>query len=414
MAGSLRGYAQTDQTEVQVDSIPKPVVQAYDGQYDVGDMFRDIFTPGKKKSGPRRPSAITPMPSLAYNPTIGAQVGIKAVAGKVLGNEPGTLISVAATSASITTKGIMYFYLSHNVYTSGNNWNLQGSLIAARTVSPDFGLGIGHAAGSSAEDLVLSNPNRQGFIQRGIFYSFREKIYKQVADAVFLGAGVSFDIRRNIRPGAFDGLTPYQVYNERYGYDPVRHQANGFFFNVQYTTRDHQNQPYHGIYSDVGMRVNQTWMGSTKSAVQLTTDFRKYWSLSERNPHHVLAFWHWGSYLLNGSVPYMDLAGSGRDASARSARGYISGYFRAPMFFYSESEYRFPILRNRFLSGAAFMHVQSASDLVDKKLFRQWQPGGGVGLRMLFNKATRTNLCIDYAFGAYGMRGLFLGLNEAF
>jgi hypothetical protein len=48
------------------------------------------------------------------------------------------------------------------------------------------------------------------------------------------------------------------------------------------------------------------------------------------------------------------------------------------------------------------------------KLFQKWQPGGGAGLRVLFNKATRTNLCLDYAYGKYGRKGFFLGLNEAF
>lgn len=47
-------------------------------------------------------------------------------------------------------------------------------------------------------------------------------------------------------------------------------------------TRDNPNRAYSGIYSDVGIRVNQTWMGSSKNAVQLVTDFRKYFSLSKK------------------------------------------------------------------------------------------------------------------------------------
>jgi hypothetical protein len=48
-------------------------------------------------------------------------------------------MSIAATSASVTTKGIIYFYINHNVYTNGNEWNLQGSLVVAKSVTPDFG-----------------------------------------------------------------------------------------------------------------------------------------------------------------------------------------------------------------------------------------------------------------------------------
>jgi len=77
-------------------------------------------------------------------------------------------------------------------------------------------------------------------------------------------------------------------------------------------------------------------------------------------------------------------------------------------------EYRFTILNNKFLSGVVFGSMQTANDDQGTKLFQVWQPGGGGGLRVLFNKATRTNLCLDYAWGKYGSRGFFLNLNEAF
>ncbi|GAA4786973.1 hypothetical protein GCM10023231_13870 [Olivibacter ginsenosidimutans] len=400
---------------LRADSLKKQQLLADNAAYDVSDLIRNVFHPHRKPDSLRKKSGITPMPNIAYNPSIGAQIGVKAVAGRILGKDPNTLMSVAATSASITTKGIIYFYLSHNVYTPGNKWNLQGSLVAAKTVNPDFGVGIGYGAGTTPEDLLLTNPGRKVYTQHAQYYSFREKIYKQIEDNLFVGAGVSFDIRRKIEDRQSDqGLTPYHIYNERYGFDDDHYQSNGFLFNVQYTTRDNQNRAYKGIYSDVGLRVNQTWLGSSKSAVQLTTDFRKYWSLSERNPEHVIAFWNWGSYMISGALPYLEMAGTGKDTNFRSGRGYTITYFKGPLYFYSEVEYRFPILRNKFLSGVTFFNIQTANDDLGTKLFEHWQPGGGAGLRVLFNKATRTNLCLDYAFGKYGARGFFLGLNEAF
>lgn len=389
------------------DSIPN--------QFDVGDLFNNIFHPNRKTIDPEKKSAVTIIPNVAYNPSIGAQIGIKAVAGKVLGKNPKTLMSIAATSASITTKGIIYFYLNHNIYTPENKWNLQGSLVAAKTVLPDFGLGIGKAATGSQADLVLSNPDRQAYVLHAEYYNFREKIYKQIQPHLFVGAGVSFEIRRKIEDrGNTNELTPYNIYSDRYGFDRDHYQSNGLLFNLQYTTRDNQNRAYKGIYADAGVRVNQTWMGSSKNAVQITTDFRKYWSLSDRNPEHVIAFWNWGSYLLSGAMPYLELAGTGRDTYFRSGRGYTVTYFKGPQYFYSELEYRFPITRNKFVSGVAFGNIQTANDEMGTKLFEQWQPGGGAGLRILFNKATRTNLCLDYAFGKYGSKGFFLGLTEAF
>ncbi len=385
-------------------------------QYDIGDLVRDIFRPNNKVDSLRKRSGFTIIPNIAANPSIGFQLGIKAVAGIKLGKDPKTLMSVGATSASVTTKGIIYFYINHNIFTNGNKWNLQGSLVVAKTVTPDFGLGIGHSDGESEEDKVLTNPGRKGYALHSLYFNFREKVYKNVLPNIFIGAGVSFDVRKNIedRASAANALTPYYIYSDRYGFDRSHYSSNGLLFNIEYTTRDNQNRAYKGIYADAGFRVNQTWMGSTKSSVQFTTDFRKYLSLSHSHPEHVIAFWNWGSYLINGTLPYLELPGTGRDAGFRSGRGYTVTYFKGTKYNYSEVEYRFPITRNKFFSGVTFFNMQTANNDLGTKLFQQWQPGGGAGLRVLFNKATRTNLCLDYAWGKYGSKGFFLGLNEAF
>ncbi|MBD1392235.1 BamA/TamA family outer membrane protein [Mucilaginibacter sp. ZB1P21] len=383
-------------------------------QYDIADLIRDVLHPGRKPDTLKKSSGITIIPNIASNPSIGSQIGIKAVAGRKLGTDPTTLLSVAATSVSITTKGIIYFYINHNIYTPGNDWNFQGNIVAAKSVTPDFGLGIAEPSTGNADDQVLANAGRKGRALNSLYFNVREKAYKEVSKGLFVGAGVSFDIRTKIEDKTSKTATPYSIYNDRYGFDQDHYQANGFLFNVQYTTRDNQNRAYKGIYADAGFRVNQTWIGSSKSAVQFITDFRKYFSLSATNPEHVVAFWNWGSYLLSGAVPYLELPGTAKDGSFRSGRGYTTGYFKGTNYNYSEVEYRFPILKNKFISGVTFFNLQTANDLQGTKLFEKFQPGYGGGLRVLFNKATRTNLCLDYAWGKYGARGFFLGLNEAF
>jgi hypothetical protein len=71
-------------------------------------------------------------------------------------------------------------------------------------------------------------------------------------------------------------------------------------------------------------------------------------------------------------------------------------------------------MTNKFLSGVVFGNLQTGNDAQGTKIFQQFQPGYGGGLRVLFNKATRTNLALDYAFGKFGNKGFFLNLNEAF
>jgi hypothetical protein len=385
-------------------------------QYDFGDLTRNILHPKRKADTLHKNSGITIVPNIAANPTIGTQLGIKAVVGKKLGNDPITKLSTAATSASITSKGIVYFYLTHNIFADGNKWNYQGNLIVAKTVTPDFGLGIGRdISGGSSADKVLADPAHKVYPLHSYYFNIREKVYKEVEKNLFIGAGLSFEVRRNItNKDTVNNATPSSVYNNQHGFPQDHYAADGFLFNLEYNTRDNPNRAYRGIYFDAGFRINQTWIGSTKNSVQFTTDFRKYISLSDASPETVLAFWNWGSYLLSGTIPYLELPGTSRDGTFRSGRGYTSQYFKGTQFNDTEAEFRFPILANKFISGVTFVNMQSGNDEQGTKLFQVFQPGYGAGLRVLFNKATRTNLALDYAFGKYGNKGFFLNLNEAF
>jgi len=386
-------------------------------QYDFSDLMKAVLHPQRRNPVVHSRSGITVVPNVSANPTIGEQIGIKAVAGKRLGKDPATLLSIGATSASITTKGIIYFYINHNLFTPGNRFNLQGNLIAAKTVTPDFGMGIGAkiSGEEGATDSVLADPTRHPYGIRSYYYNFREKAYKNVTRDLFIGAGVTFEIRRQIsQADTVSNATPSSVYNIRHGLPQDRYSSNGFLFNVEYITRDNPNRAYKGIYSDVGLRINAAWLGSTKNAVQVTTDIRKYISLSSVHPEAVLALWNWGSYLVSGTVPYWELPGTARDGTFRSGRGYTAQYFKGTRFNDTEAELRFPILANKFVSGVVFGNLQTGNDEHGTRLFQVFQPGYGAGLRVLFNKVTRTNLALDYAFGSFGNKGFFLNLNEAF
>lgn len=428
VGGTGAAYSQIPADSLKADSLRVKPLKAHqppenikeniniNKQYDFSDLTRNILHPGKKADTLKKRSGITVVPNVAANPTIGGQLGIKAVAGRRLGNEPNTLFSIAATSASITTKGIIYFYLNHNIFTPGNKWNFQGNLVAAKTVTPDFGFGIGRKfKGGSATDSVLADPTRKVYPIHSYYYNLREKVYKNVAKNLFVGAGLSFEIRRQIEnKDTANNATPSSVYNNRYGFPQDHYSANGFLFNIEYISRDNPNRAYRGVFFDAGVRINQKWIGSTKNSIQLTSDLRKYFSLSASSPETVIAFWNWGSYLISGSIPFLELPGTARDGTFRSGRGYTAQYFKGTQFNDTEAELRFPILANKFISGVVFGNLQTGNDDHGTKIFEVFQPGYGAGLRVLFNKTTRTNLALDYAFGKFGNKGFFLNLNETF
>ncbi|WDF77895.1 BamA/TamA family outer membrane protein [Mucilaginibacter sp. KACC 22773] len=360
------------------------------------------------------------LPSAAYNPSVGFAIGATSAAGKYFGDRRNTILSVMNAGAYISTNGLSTLEFKHNAFTSKNIWNLQGTLQVGKTIAKDNGLGTGRRSVGDGpfhmgDQHFGDNPNE--FPVRYTYLKINERIYRKITDHIYVGAGLSFNLYNNIDDNR-KNIPVEETHNYRYsirkGYYPFKYNANGVLLNFQYNSRDQPNRAFKGVYADIILRTNQGWLGSNHNAVQLKTEFRKYWSLSDTDPENVLAFWHWANYLLSGSLPYLELPGTASDAYGRIGRAFIIGRFKGPSFVYNEAEYRFPLTKNKLLSGVTFVNIESANNQRDIKLFRYWEPGAGFGLRLLFNKYTRSNMCFDYARGSYGSNGFFLGLNEVF
>jgi hypothetical protein len=78
-----------------------------------------------------------------------------------------------------------------------------------------------------------------------------------------------------------------------------------------------------------------------------------------------------------------------------------------------EAEYRFPLSQpGGILGGVLFINATTADNPAqDLKLFGSIKPGYGVGLRILADKKSRTNLSIDYGFGSRSS-GFYLAASE--
>lgn len=383
----------------------KPALKDSVAPVDVHDLFNMAFRKNKKPdSTAKKNGSFSLLPTIGYTPSVGFLVGADLVASKYLGKPETTSLSVFEAYAAWSTKKTALVQLKHNMYTADNKFNLQGSWEVGKNLLLDHGIGTGHDDPGS-------------FPIKFTYLKLSEYIYRKILPNIYAGAGLAFNYYTDIddeKKNPQMSKTFNHNYSIRNGYSPEGYFANGLLFNLQYNTRDQPYRPYKGIYANIVLRTNQKWLGSDKEAVQLKTEFRKYWGLSAKNPEHVLAFWSWGSYLIDGSVPYLDLPGTGGDVDQRSGRGYTIGRFKGPSFFYNELEYRFPITRNKLISGVAFVNGESASNQRGTKLFQYWEPGGGAGIRILFNKHTRSNLCIDYGIGNFASNAIFVGLNEVF
>jgi outer membrane protein assembly factor BamA len=391
-------------------------------EVDVTGILKKIFN----KSGKPEPEAESTtklhfaiLPTLSYNPSFGFIFGGKLTGGKQYGDPANTDLSVFALEFFYGTKGIISAQAKHNIFTAGNKWNWQGQWQLAKYGLLDYGLGTGNFKSKNGDFSVDQYPIKNADSAFPISYTYirlSEKAYRKIGKYFYAGGGVRLDMYSNIddikQTTAYN--TPHERYSLRHDFDPNKYSANGFILAVQYNTREHPIRSYGGIYADMGLQFNQKWMGSSKNAIQLQYDFRKYWSLSKKNPENVIAFWHWAAYKLSGVLPYLEMPSTASDPYGRSGRGYTFSRFKGPAYACFETEWRFPITRNKLISGVCFFNLQTASDDFNKKVFEAWEPGGGAGLRILFQKLNRTTMCIDFAKGRYGASGLFFGLGEAF
>lgn len=378
---------------------------------DIGDIFNQLFhkKPDTTTETTASNRSISALPSLGYNPSYGFVFGGKASIIKQYGDASNTDLSAAGLEAFYATKGITSVQARHSIFTDGNKWILQGNWQLSKFVIDDYGIGTGKRNPFTNHD--------SSYQLKFSFLRLTEIVYRRIGKYLFAGGGISFDMRSKIEDERFDsiGTSPHERYSVRNGFNPRKYFSNGLIIAIQYNHREHPLRSYGGAYVDISFRYNPTWLASSKKSEQFIYDLRKYFSLSKKNPEHVLALWHTASYKLGGSVPYLEMPATAYDTYGRSGRAYTMGRFKGPSYAYFEAEWRFPILRNKFISGVVFANTQTASDDLKTKVYEYWEPAAGAGLRVLFNKKSRSTICIDYAKGKYNSEGLFFfALNEVF
>ena len=235
------------------------------------------------------------------------------------------------------------------------------------------------------------------------------------------GIGLNLDLHNKIDDellsldSATIFYTSHYLYSDTTNFDFKHYNTNGLSFNVLYDSRDNSINPYKDYYASFGVRQNFDLGSNSQSSTMLNAEFRTYISLSEVRPEHLIAFWLLGSYNISGTAPYLALPSIGWDTYNRSGRGYIQGRFRGDDLQYQEIEYRFPVSKNGLFSGVVFLNATTSNNrYIDQKLFEKFAFGYGAGLRLKMNKATRTNLCVDFGRGNMGGNAFYFGLQEAF
>lgn len=309
-----------------------------------------------------------------------------------------TNLSTASTNITFTSKGQILFPIQTNIWSSGNTYNIITDWRLYKYPQETFGLG-------GKSKLV------KGYTIDYSYLRFYTTVLRKVAGDFYAGIGYDLDYYYNIKevlPGRTI-LTPKTAF-ERYGSADYE-RAAGITLNGLFDDRDNPINATKGIYANLIFRTNPQFLANKNSWNSLVLDLRKYVKLgSSRN---ILAFWSYNWLTFNGKPPYFDLPSTGSDSYNNTGRGYIQGRFRAKQMIYLESELRYSITRNGLLGGVFFANAETLYQRNENR-FKAINPAFGAGLRVKFNKFSRTNIAIDYGFGTDGSKGLFVNLGEVF
>jgi hypothetical protein len=384
---SLVSFSQ-DSIKHNQDSIP---------QKDFIDLLHQIFKSKKNKNDSTTHSSqnkyqFSILPGVGY--TLQSSF-VANVSGNVVyrnGPNDSTNLSVWTGGLAYTAKQQLLFSLQSDIWSKNNKWNFAGGYRLFKYPQNTYGLG-----GYTQEtDATLVNYN---------FLRFYQTAFRKIKNDMYLGVGYMLDKHWNIteektQPTDFD----------LYGYRKES-ISSGLCLNFLSNTRDNPVNAYKGFYSNILFRYNATLLGSNNDWTALIIDLRKFIQLDRK--HTVLAFWSYNWFTPSGKAPYLDLPSTAWDPFNNIGRGYTQSRFRSPNLIDLETELRFNITRNNLIGGAVFGNLQSYSEWPSNK-FEKVLPGYGAGIRLKFNKHSRTNLALDYAFGINGSGGIFVNLGEVF
>lgn len=392
-------------------------------QKDLGDVIRKALNkPPKEK--PESAGSLILLPIIGSNPATGFMVG---VGGQYAFKVPGsTLYSAFMGSAQITTKSQMLFLLKNNIYTKDNRFFLSGDWRFQIFSQDTYGLGTNSPEGGIVDYQysLLGLQTAADSLAQPMKFNFA-RLYQSVSyklsEGLYAGIGYNFDsyskiVDEKLRLNPGDSLlTSHYAYNTIYGFKTVSYYSSALNMNVIYDTRDNMINAYKGYYAMVSWRGGLKVLGNKYNSNLFSFEYRSFHSFSKSNPRHLLAFWVMGNFSGEGEFPYMILPATAYDQRGRSGRGYVQGRFRGSNLVYGEAEYRFPLSKpGGILGGVVFVNASTADNVKQNlKLFGSVKPAGGFGLRIMADKRSRTNLCVDYAFGNKSS-GFYLAASETF
>jgi hypothetical protein len=337
------------------------------------------------------------LPTLSYNPVFGFAFGASATGAGRFGSGPKSRPSVISVSGNYSTQGQTQVLLRAETTSPSGDYLTKADFRYLDTQRSTWGLG------------PISEDQQEYPTEYDLVRTYAT-FYRRASGPVYVGLGYHLDDFSNIRDerAELGEMTPLSEYN---GPGVTATRASGVSLNLLSDTRDSIVNPSKGYHVSGSFRTYMQSLGSDQN-------WQEFWVAAQMYPHlprhsdNILAFWLY-SWLTFGPGPYHNLPATGWDTYGRGARGYLQGRIQAANQLYVESEYRFGLTRDGLLGGVVFINATSSTDQLSQT-FGRLDTAGGLGIRIKFNKYSRTNLALDHAWGRAGSQGWFMGMSEVF
>jgi outer membrane protein assembly factor BamA len=354
-------------------------------------------------------------------PVIGSQPATGFIYGAVAqytfkGKKVDDKYSSINLGATYTEKKQLLINVKNSVMLKSNKIFLSGDWRYYIFSQSNYGLG---------SDIIPKSYEDEGFnldvLKEPMNYhylKFHQTASWEIKNNYYVGAGVHVDWYTNIMDISLNiangQLTNHYIYSKKYNFDDRKYFVNGLSLNLLYDSRDNQINTNTGMFANINYRFNPAISTNQYASSVLFMEYRYFLPLSKYNKQHVVGVWATGQFLTSGKVPYLNLPSIGWDQHSRSGKGYVQGLLRGQNLVNFEAEYRFPISCNNLISGTVFGNITSTSDNDRNiKIFQYFQPAAGIGLRILIDKATRTNVVMNYAWGRHS-KAFYLNAGETF
>jgi outer membrane protein assembly factor BamA len=314
----------------------------------------------------------------------------------LLGDKSNTNISTVYFIPYISFDGRYGVQLRPNIWLDRNSWNFTGEYFILNYPQETWGLGGNSNEGN--ETMVDYKHIR-----------IHQNVMKGILPHFVIGLGYALDYHYDIKVEETE--TGESITGDLPA-DKNKTISSGITLPVVFDSRHNSINPEQGTYGSLTYSFYHPFLGSDDMWQSLFFDGRKYFPVSRRKTG-ILALRTYYWTVITGNVPYLDLPSNGWEpAFGTSSRGIQQNRYRSNALLYFETEYRFGITANGLLGGVVFANATSASQYGTQQ-FTYWHPAAGAGVRIKFNKYSRTNVTLDYGFSK-GYQSVYLNIGEVF